>query len=254
MGRSGQRAAPRCHVLRRAGRHRPARAEHTAGVWNEAFELQRVLGTADLDGVEPFGFADGVSQPSSTGRRSATSRPVCGDYSNVVALGEFLLGYRNEYGKYTDRPLLDADTASAGLLPAEDAPDKKDLGKNGTYLVMRQLSQDVRLFWRFITDEAGGDPVEAEKLAAAFVGRTRAGDPLVPIQPGAIAGCGPEARRHSSEPIHVRWGSGGRALSRWRPCAPGQSAQRGFLRPPDRRRQETHRTSSGSTERRIATT
>ena len=35
----------------------------TAGVWNQAFALQRVLGTADLDGVEPFGFADGVSQP-----------------------------------------------------------------------------------------------------------------------------------------------------------------------------------------------
>ncbi len=61
------------------------------------------------------------------------------DYSNIVALGEFLLGYRNEYGKYTDRPLVDADTSSAGLLPAEDAPEKRDVGRNGTYLVMRDL-------------------------------------------------------------------------------------------------------------------
>ena len=164
----------------------------TAGIWNEAFTLQRVLGTADLDGVEPFGFADGVSQPVVDWAQERNVPASVGDYSNVVALGEFLLGYRNEYGKYTERPLIDSDTSSAGLLPAEDAPDKKDLGRNGTYLVMRQLSQDVRLFWRFIADEADGDPVEAEKLAAAFVGRTRAGDPLVPSQPGAIAGVGPK--------------------------------------------------------------
>ncbi|TMH02937.1 MAG: hypothetical protein E6H67_13915 [Betaproteobacteria bacterium] len=31
--------------------------------WNEAFDELRWLGTADLDGVEPFGFADGISQP-----------------------------------------------------------------------------------------------------------------------------------------------------------------------------------------------
>ena len=48
--------------------------------------------------------------------------------------------------------------ASAGLPLAEDAPGKKDVGRNGTYLVMRQLKQDVRGFWQFITSRAGGDP------------------------------------------------------------------------------------------------
>ncbi len=33
------------------------------------------------------------------------------DYSNIAALGEFLLGYPNEYNKYTERPLLDPDAA-----------------------------------------------------------------------------------------------------------------------------------------------
>src|SRR4051812_16061620 len=36
----------------------------TGAAWNEAFEVVRWLSTADLDGVEPFGFADGISQPA----------------------------------------------------------------------------------------------------------------------------------------------------------------------------------------------
>ena len=152
----------------------------------------RWLGTADLDGVEPFGFADGISQPQIDWerQRDVTSPQI--DYSNVVALGEFLLGYPNEYDKYTNRPLIDADPASRGLLNAEDAPEKKDVGRNGTYLVMRQLRQDVRGFWQFVNRQAGGNAAEAEKLAAAFVGRTRAGDPLVPIQEQPIPGIGPD--------------------------------------------------------------
>lgn len=164
----------------------------TRGAWNDAFELPCWLQTGSLDGVEPFGFADGISQPQvdwSQQHEVAQSRI---DYSNVVALGEFLLGYRNEYDKYTDRPLLDADATTAGLLAAEDAPEKKDLGRNGTYLVMRQLRQDVRRFWQFVGGQAGGSSTEADKLAAAFVGRTRAGDPLAPIRQQAIPGTSPQ--------------------------------------------------------------
>jgi Dyp-type peroxidase family len=160
--------------------------------WNEAFAEMRWLGTADLDGVEPFGFADGVSQPQIDWQRQRdVTRPQI-DYSNIVALGEFLLGYPNEYNKYTDRPLIYADAASRDLLPAEDAPEKKDVGRNGTYLVMRQLRQDVRSFWQFVYRQSDGNAAEADKLAAAMVGRTRAGDPLVPIQDQPIAGIGPD--------------------------------------------------------------
>lgn len=161
--------------------------------WNAAFEEQRWLGTADLDGVEPFGFTDGISQPQIDWERQRNvTRPQI-DYSNVVALGEFLLGYPNEYDKYTDRPLLDAGSAGAGGLPAaEDAPEKKDIGRNGTYLVIRTLKQDVRSFWQFVHRQAGGNAAEADKLAAAFVGRTRAGDPLLPMQERPIPGIGPD--------------------------------------------------------------
>jgi deferrochelatase/peroxidase EfeB len=166
--------------------------------WNEAFEEMRWLKTADLDGVEPFGFADGISQPQIDWPRQRDLTSPQLDYTNIVALGEFLLGYPNEYNKYTDRPLLEAASTSADLERAEDALDKKDLGRNGTYLVMRQLRQDVRSFWQFVYDASGGNAAEAEALAAAFVGRTRNGDPLVPIQKQAIPGIDP------SDPEQVR--------------------------------------------------
>jgi Dyp-type peroxidase family len=161
--------------------------------WSAAFEAERWHGTADLDGVEPFGFADGISQPAIDWNRTRDVHESQIDFTNIVALGEFLLGYPNEYDKYTDRPLLDAGApGAAGLLDAEDAPGRKDLGRNGTYLVMRQLRQDVRRFWQYLHAQSGGDRAVAESFAAAFVGRTRDGDPLVPISAEPIPGIGPD--------------------------------------------------------------
>jgi deferrochelatase/peroxidase EfeB len=159
--------------------------------WSDAFEEVIWLGTSNLDGDEPFGFADGISQPELDWEQQRQTPCKQLEYTNVVALGEFLLGYRNEYGKITDRPLLDPDAANVELLPAVDMPEKKDLGRNGTYLVMRQLEQDVPRFWQFLYDQGGGNIADADQLGAKMVGRTRAGDPLVPIQTEPIAGTNP---------------------------------------------------------------
>jgi len=160
--------------------------------WSEAFDKITWLVTSNLDGDEPFGFADGISQPQIDWEQHLERPCTQLGYTNVVALGEFLLGYRNEYGHITDRPLLEPDAAAAGLLSAEDAPAKKDLARNGTYLVMRQLEQDVRGFWKFLYDQAGGNVADAEQLGAKMVGRTRRGDPLVPIQTEPIPGTDPQ--------------------------------------------------------------
>lgn len=160
--------------------------------WTDAFETLRLLDTADLDGIEPFGFVDGISQPQLDWEQTLTTPGTELEYRNVAALGEFLLGYPNEYGKITDRPLLDTDARSVDLLPAPEAPAKKDLGRNGTYLVMRQLHQDVRGFWQFMHDQSGGDPAAAEHLAAAMVGRKKNGDPLVPLAEQPIPGIAPK--------------------------------------------------------------
>lgn len=160
--------------------------------WTKAFDELRWLGTANFDGVEPFGFADGISQPEIDWHQSRNQTRPQVEYSNLASLGEFLLGYPNEYDKYTNRPVVDADATSAGLPPAEDAPEKKDVGRNGTYLVMRQLRQDVRSFWQFVHRQANGDAAVADRLAAAFVGRTQRGDPLVPLRVQKIPGIGPK--------------------------------------------------------------
>jgi deferrochelatase/peroxidase EfeB len=147
----------------------------------QGFEQLGFLDTSDMDGVEPFGFADGISEPSIDWLRERPARDEeAGRYSNLSCLGEYLLGYPNEYGAYTDRPLLDANRDPEALLPrAEDAPDKVDLGRNGSYLVLRQLEQDVAGFWRFMDAQVGGDPALRKQLAEEMVGRTMEGEPLV---------------------------------------------------------------------------
>lgn len=160
--------------------------------WSAAFEEIACLPTSDMEGHEPFGFIDGISQPEIDWDQ-IRKVPINGyerKYSNLVSLGEFLLGYRNEYRRYTDRPLLDLQDPAGQDLPfAEDQPGKKDLGRNGTYVVMRQLVQDVRGFWQFLDRAANSKPEGRYKLASLMVGRTFAdGSPLVPLSREAIPG------------------------------------------------------------------
>ena len=159
--------------------------------WDVAFEVLERLTTSDLDDVEPFGFRDGLSQPVVDWEEK---RKPSGDqlvYSNVVSLGEFLLGYSNEYNLYTDRPLLDPSSrGAADLLPALDQPFKKDLGRNGTYLVIRQLEQHVREFWRYMDHAANSNPEQRTHVAEAMLGRRLNGTPLIPLQNKRIDGVG----------------------------------------------------------------
>ncbi len=145
------------------------------------FDQQACLATSDMHGVEPFGFVDGISQPQlDWNRQRAASDVEQLRYTNLACLGEFLLGYPNEYGSYTDRALLDPNGAAGRmLLKAEDVPEKADLGRNGSYLVMRQLRQDVRGFWQYLDGQARGDDALRERWAAAMVGRTLRGEPVV---------------------------------------------------------------------------
>ena len=113
------------------------------------------------DRNEHFGFSDGIAQPVLASQRKPNDGVSDG---NVVSDGEFVLGYRNEYG-------FDSDTPDLG-------PDKT-LGRNGTYLVFRQTTQDVAGFWNFVDAAAAHDAAQREALAAKMVGRWKSGVPLV---------------------------------------------------------------------------
>lgn len=162
------------------------------GLRASGFVLLQCLSTSDMGGVEPFGFVDGVSQPQLDweGNRSTSGDKLT--YENLCALGEFVLGYPNEYGKNTGRPLIPKRQA-ADLPAAEDAPGYGDLGRNGTYIVLRQLEQDVRGFWRFADAQTNANAAARLDLMERMVGRRITGEPLLRASAQAIASVGPDA-------------------------------------------------------------
>lgn len=175
---------------------------------------------------EHFGFADGLSQPSPfdgtdavlmNGQPVRTPDPVQG-----VALGDILLGYVNAHHEIAPGPVVPGDrvkprqpdSAQAGQIPdprQEQAeivadprpvqagliPDPKaqgffDFGLNGSYLVIRELKQNVAAFWQSMEENAaaitGRDPVHsahvtADWLADRVIGRNRKGQLLGPDGP-----------------------------------------------------------------------
>ena len=69
--------------------------------------------------------------------------------------GEFVLGYVNEYAQRTERPLLPPEADPQRILPRDpDGSGAADLGRNGSYLVFRQLRQDTDAFEDFLTRSA----------------------------------------------------------------------------------------------------
>jgi Dyp-type peroxidase family len=125
---------------------------------------------------EHFGFTDGLVQPTIEGWQTA------GSAADIIAAGEFLLGYPNGYGQMPDSPRVPDGGAAL--------PDN-DFGRNGTFLVLRQLAQDVQEFWRCQMRACGDDVDAAIRLASRMVGRWPSGAPLVnapdserPLAPG----------------------------------------------------------------------
>lgn len=174
-----------------AGRLEAWAGSIAAAIKQNGFDVIQQLPTDDMGGKEPFGFVDGVSQPQidwSGERKPGTNADL--DYGNLIVRGEFMLGYQNEYGQYSDRPLL-PDALGAALPSAEDQPGLRDLGRNGSYLVLRELHQDVRGFWRFMAVQA--DAGRAEALAERMIGRHLSGNPLMPLQNAPIRGVGRDA-------------------------------------------------------------
>jgi Dyp-type peroxidase family len=140
------------------------------------------------DNKEHFGFRDSIGQPF-----IGEFKPEQAFAMRSVHLGEFLLGYPNGYERYTQSPSVHASKDPNNLLkPSPENTAQHDLGLNGTYLVFRQLFQDVPGFWRSLKGYAEEliqtenpalpeDDVknEAIRLASKMVGRWPSGTALV---------------------------------------------------------------------------
>jgi Dyp-type peroxidase family len=129
--------------------------------------------------TEPFGFRDGISQPTI---HCNQMKPVPGE--TTVPAGEFLFGYEDAYGHIPFSPAVSRSTDVASVLePIAGNPPQADFGKNGTFLVIRKLAQDVRGFWKFCESAAcpaGQTPKDSdvEHVAAKLMGRWKSGAPL----------------------------------------------------------------------------
>jgi Dyp-type peroxidase family len=147
--------------------------------------------------VEHFGFRDGVSQPHVEGFRETKNEAP--DHAGAIKPGEFVLGYENEYAETPDSPSVPATLDVTGTLPPRaDGTDWKEFGRNGSYLVLRKLQQNVEGFQRFLEAHkalAVGDTDERKKqwLAAKLMGRWPNGEPLRPGEdtPPAYEGTAP---------------------------------------------------------------
>ena len=152
--------AERLTAMLEAERARAGRFHVTLGE-----PLDTVMLPADK---EHFGFHDGIAQPRISGLAAERrGRPM----GATIPAGEVLLGYPNAYGVIPVSPTV------RGESPA--VPVGHDFGRNGSYVVIRQLRQDVKGFWRYVDASAQSDPDRRKWLAAKMVGRWPNGTPLV---------------------------------------------------------------------------
>ncbi len=153
---------------------------------------------------EHFGFRDGISQPVIRGSQRSLKDIAPRD---IAAPGEFILGYRNNQEFFPPSPAVGAETDLDDNLPIPSASEPsrfpafttresdheiRDFGRNGTFLVIRQLEQDVDEFRNFTEEAAasirarysnvgnviGGDAT-ADWVAAKMMGRWYDGTSLI---------------------------------------------------------------------------
>ncbi|TAJ35663.1 MAG: cytochrome P450 [Reyranella sp.] len=151
---------------------------------------------------EHFGFRDGISQPILRGsqREAATDNKA-----DVVEAGEVILGYKDGAGYMAPALTLEAESDPGDDLETDtpDFPsrfprfagsrdtDLRDFGRNGTFVVVRQLMQKVEDFEDFLveqkqelktykglTDSVGG-PITENWIAAKMMGRWQTGASLI---------------------------------------------------------------------------
>ena len=181
---------------------------------------------------EPFGFVDGVSQPVIRGLYRSKRRP---DPIHTVEPGEFILGYADNRGYRSPGIRLDAAFDREGVLPLDENGDR-DLGRNGSFLVVRQLEQRVKEFEAYCKAAAEdlkpyypagyAATVTPDFVAAKIVGRWKDGRSLVrfPYPPGSAADNLSHGQLRTAEPAQAPAGDAIAPVSHLAVDAPGDGS------------------------------
>ncbi len=134
--------------------------------------------------IEHFGYRDNISQPVVEGTPRGR-RPV--DPQHRLAAGEFLLGYADETGRLPPGIAVREGVGRRLLPDMPDNPGWADFGRNGSFLVVRQMEQHVDAFETYCEREAkrlagtaGGAPdLDKDWIGAKMMGRWKDGGSLV---------------------------------------------------------------------------
>ncbi len=200
--------------------------------------------------TEHFGFADGVSQPAIIGLR----REHHTAHNDRLDPGEIVLGYPDLLKRIPPSPLIDASEDPDHILADDDRGEesyrqrpefsryrgtgRRDLGANGTFLVVRQLQQHVykwdellenlskEVFDRFVTsaDKDGtggaaimwGDPKEMKRQPVLVVPQETLGTlSAETVGPGKRA-----IYTRGVEPKDLEHAIAAKLLGRWRDGSP----------------------------------
>ncbi len=143
---------------------------HSALVQNYGGAVLHRLDCAPANPEKPdfehFGYRDGIAQPVIKGTGRATRGAPMRD---ILEPGEFILGYANGQGFFPPSPVMAAESDPEQALPVlspdmlsryPDFGDRKfgdaarDLGRNGSFVVIRELAQDVDGFDKFVEQKA----------------------------------------------------------------------------------------------------
>jgi len=149
-----------------------------------------------LTGHEHFGFLDGVSQPGLRGRvsndaddfltlRQNINNPEQGKPGqDLLWPGEFVFGYPGqdpnaEEVKDEGVDSLNDEKWQDGK-PSNAPPTQGPVwARDGSYLVIRRLRQDVPGFHRFLEAEAARLGLASDQFGAKLVGRWKSGAPIM---------------------------------------------------------------------------
>lgn len=196
-------------------RSHDALAAHEARIWQvlapAGVQVVRRIALdlrPDDDCREHFGFVDGISQPIpyGAGTSDGSGKPCPQDPLHGVPLGEILLGHPDAHAHASQGPfMVGALTPDGAFTPSSASPEDaavtamrdpaaetlRDLGRNGSYLVVRELRQNVEGFKSSLAAEAAKlnahypekKPIDGDWLAERVMGRTHDGHMLRPDGP-----------------------------------------------------------------------